>query len=70
MKQFTAAAALSLLAFAQSVHGHGYMTFPNSRTRLGFEVHTRSNITTHPILPRNKTNPKPPLILGRRGHLP
>lgn len=35
MKQYV---ALSLLSLATSVRGHGYLTIPNSRTRLGFEV--------------------------------
>lgn len=35
MKQFI---ALSLLSLAQSVRGHGYLTIPHSRSRLGFEV--------------------------------
>ena len=31
-------AALFLVSLAHSVYGHGYLTIPNSRTRLGFEV--------------------------------
>ncbi|KAM0330622.1 hypothetical protein ACHAQA_003571 [Verticillium albo-atrum] len=31
-------AALTLLSFASSVLGHGYLTIPKSRTRLGFEA--------------------------------
>ena len=42
MKQYV---ALSLLSLAMSVHGHGYLTIPNSRTRLGFEVrHSTTNL--------------------------
>jgi hypothetical protein len=35
MKAFFALSASTLLA---TVHGHGYLTVPASRTRLGFEV--------------------------------
>lgn len=45
MKQYV---ALSLLSLATSVRGHGYLTIPNSRTRLGFEVR---HPTTNPDLP-------------------
>jgi predicted carbohydrate-binding protein with CBM5 and CBM33 domain len=34
----TTSVALAVLAFASAVHGHGYLTIPSSRTRLGFEV--------------------------------
>ncbi|CRK44584.1 hypothetical protein BN1723_006177 [Verticillium longisporum] len=34
--------ALTLLSFASSVLGHGYLTIPKSRTRLGAEVDTDS----------------------------
>lgn len=39
-----AAYALLSLIFATSVAGHGYLTIPSSRTRLGFEVGNRIHI--------------------------
>lgn len=36
-------ALLASLVFASTVSGHGYLTVPASRTRLGFEVSRRDS---------------------------